>query len=157
MWDPAQMSARSRFHRAAHRTGLEILGWTLVVLGIAALVLPGPGLLMVVGGLAVLSQQYAWAERRLHPIKERAFQAARIGVKTWPRIAVSALSAFAFMTVGIIWMTQPPAPGWWPLKEQWWLPGGWGTGLSLVLSAVIALVLLVYSIRRFREAPEQTS
>jgi hypothetical protein len=144
------MSARSRFHRAAHRTGLEIVGWTLVVLGIAALVLPGPGLLMLVGGLAVLSQQYVWAERKLHPIKERAYRAARIGVKTWPRIAISALSAFGFMALGILWMLQPPVPGWWPFHDDWWLFGGWGTGLSLVLSAIIALVLLVYSIRRFR-------
>ncbi|WP_035777155.1 PGPGW domain-containing protein, partial [Arthrobacter sp. H5] len=151
------MSARSRFHRLAHRTGLEILGWTLVVLGFAALVLPGPGLLMLVAGLAVLSQQYAWAERRLHPVKEKAFQAAKIGVKTWPRIVVSCLSALAFMTVGIVWMIGPPVPGWWPPEPgwwlanlNWWLPGGWGTGLSLVLSAIIALVLIVYSVRRFR-------
>ncbi|GAA2174312.1 hypothetical protein GCM10009784_12100 [Arthrobacter parietis] len=149
------MSARSRFHRAAHRTGLEILGWTLVVLGFAALVLPGPGLLMLVGGLAVLSQQYEWAERKLHPIKKQAYKAARIGVKTWPRIAVSAVSAFGFMALGILWMLQPPAPGWWPFNDDWWLFGGWGAGLSLVLSAIIALTLLVYSIRRFRRRPRR--
>ncbi|MBB1022464.1 hypothetical protein G6030_14410, partial [Dietzia sp. E1] len=28
---------------AARRLGLEVLGWTLVALGVAALFLPGPG------------------------------------------------------------------------------------------------------------------
>ena len=32
---------------AAKRVALEVVGWTLVVAGIAALVLPGPGLLML--------------------------------------------------------------------------------------------------------------
>ena len=39
-----------------------VLGWLLVVAGVLALVLPGPGLLMVFSGLAILSQHYAWAE-----------------------------------------------------------------------------------------------
>ena len=46
---------------AAKRVTLEVVGWTLVVAGIVALVAPGPGLLMVFGGLAILSQQYDWA------------------------------------------------------------------------------------------------
>lgn len=144
------MNPRSRLHRAAHRTGLEILGWALVVLGIAGLVLPGPGLLTLVAGLAVLSQQYEWAERRLHPVKERAFQAARLGVQTWPRIIASALGAFWLIAAGVLWIVQPAAPRWWPVDEYWWLLGGWGTGVSLVASGLLALTLLGYSIRRFR-------
>ena len=31
---------------------LEVVGWILVVAGIAALILPGPGLLMLFAGLA---------------------------------------------------------------------------------------------------------
>ena len=63
--------------RAAKRIGLEIVGWTLVVVGIAALVLPGPGLLMMAGGIVLLSQQYEWAERRVEPIKREALQGRR--------------------------------------------------------------------------------
>ena len=36
---------------AAKRIGLELVGWLLVVAGLAALILPGPGLLMIAGGL----------------------------------------------------------------------------------------------------------
>lgn len=74
---------------ATKRIALEILGWLLVLAGIAALVLPGPGLLMLFGGLAILSQQYEWAERRLDPIKFRALRGAAEGVETWPRIILS--------------------------------------------------------------------
>ena len=44
--------ARLSSGAVAKRLVLEVVGWTLVVAGIAALVLPGPGLLMVFGGLA---------------------------------------------------------------------------------------------------------
>jgi hypothetical protein len=137
--------------RQGKRILLEAVGWTLVVLGIAALVLPGPGLLMLFAGMAVLSQQYEWAERRLSPVEQAAKRAAREGVATIPRILVS-LTAITVMTgIGITWGLRPPAPGWWPLPEHWWLPGGWGAAASLIVSAMIALGLLIYSIRRFRD------
>ena len=77
---------------AARRVALESLGWVLVVAGIAALVLPGPGLLMIFAGMAILSQQYEWAEKRLEPVKEKALTAAEESVETWPRIVLSVLS-----------------------------------------------------------------
>ena len=81
-----QKSARSRSADAARRIAATILGWFLVLAGIAALILPGPGLLLLAAGLAVLSQQYEWAERRLEPVKVAAFKTAADGVQTWPRI-----------------------------------------------------------------------
>lgn len=131
------------------RTGIEILGWTLVVVGIGALVLPGPGLLTVVAGLAVLSQQYVWAEKQLHPIKVKAFHAAALGVKTWPRIVISFLGGVWIIAVGIVWGLQPPVPGWWPINDDWWLPGGWGTGSTMIFSGLIAFALIIYSVHRF--------
>jgi len=134
----------------ARRVLLESLGWILVVVGLAALVLPGPGLLAVFAGLAILSQQYEWAERRLNPVKERALKAAADSVETWPRVVISVLSALFIMAVGVVWGLRPAAPSWWPLDDSWWLIGGWGTGVSLIVSGFIALGLVVYSYRRFR-------
>ena len=48
---------------------------TEVVLGVAAIFLPGPGLLGIFAGLALLSQQYEWAERRVEPVRLRALLA----------------------------------------------------------------------------------
>ena len=138
--------------RAAKRVALETVGWVLVVAGVAALVLPGPGLLMLFAGLAILSQTYVWAERRLEPVKQRALSAAREGVETWPRILMSVIAALLVVGFGVLWVVRPPAPGWWPVDESWWLIGGWGTGSTLILSGVIALGLVAYSYRRFRSS-----
>jgi hypothetical protein len=135
---------------AAKRLGLETLGWVLVAGGIAALILPGPGLLMIVAGLALLSQQYEWAERRLEPAKRRALKAAAEGVETWPRILMSCAGAASLVVLGIVWLIDPDVPSWWPVGDKWWLVGGWGAGVSLIVSGLLAFTLIVYSYRRFR-------
>ncbi|GAA3292695.1 PGPGW domain-containing protein [Arthrobacter citreus] len=132
------------------RTGIEVVGWTLIVLGLAALILPGPGLLALVAGLAVLSLRYRWASRFLRPVKAKAFETAEKGVQTWPRISASVFSALSIMAVGVVWGVWARAPGWWPYSDKWWLPGGWGTGTGLIISGLIALSLIVYSCRKFR-------
>ncbi|HET8562149.1 MAG TPA: PGPGW domain-containing protein [Marmoricola sp.] len=136
----------------AKRMVLVVLGWVLVLGGIAALVLPGPGLLALFAGLALLSQEYDWARRRVEPVKQAAFRAATEGVQTWPRIMLSLLGVCCLLALGGLWIWRPPPPGWWPVHEDWWLVGGWVAGATLVASALIALGLLVYSIRRFRGA-----
>lgn len=129
---------------------LEILGWIMVLLGIAAIFLPGPGLLLLFGGLALLSQRYAWARRRVEPVKDAALRTAAQGVQTWPRILLSLAGVVWLVGLGIVWGLRPPAPDWWPLRESFWLLGGWGTGATLIVSGLIALATIVYSYRRFR-------
>ncbi len=63
-------------------TVILVVGWALVLSGLAALILPGPGLLMLLAGLVVLSQEYEWAERRLKPVRIKAFTTAAAGVQT---------------------------------------------------------------------------
>lgn len=61
----------------ARRTGVLLLGVLLCVAGAALLVLPGPGLLVLVAGLAVLSIEFAWARRLL--LRARAELRRRAG------------------------------------------------------------------------------
>jgi hypothetical protein len=135
---------------AVRRVVLEVFGWALVAGGVAALVLPGPGLLMLFAGLALLSQQYTWAERRVDPVKERAVQAAKDGVQTWPRILLSLLGVLWLIGAGVVWAVRPPAPGWWPVDEGWWLFGGWAAGLTLIASGLLAGAMMGYAFVKYR-------
>ncbi|GAA3629176.1 PGPGW domain-containing protein [Kineosporia mesophila] len=133
---------------------LQIVGWALVLVGIAALVLPGPGLLALFAGLAVLATQYEWAERRLEPVRKAALRTAADGVASPLRIAASVLGIACLMGIGVVWGLHPATPQWWPLDDRWWLPGGWGAGASLIFSGLIAAATVVYSYINFREIQE---
>ena len=139
---------------AAKRVLFEVIGWVLVLAGIAALVLPGPGLLLLAAGLAVLSQQYEWAERRVDPIFDRAMISAAQGVASKFTVALSTLFALGLVACGVLWIASPPVPAWWPLAESWWLPGGIATGITQVASGLVALGLIVWSYRRYHGKPE---
>ncbi len=130
--------------------GRQILGWVLVVAGLAALVLPGPGLLLLAAGLTLLASSYEWARRWSEPVRKKAKKAAKASVQSWRTISMGVVVAVAVMVVGVVWGLRPPAPGFWPLPEKWWLPGGWGTGSSLIGSGCIGIGLLVYSYRKYR-------
>ncbi len=136
--------------RLAKRIVIEGTGWLLVLLGLAALVLPGPGLLALFAGVALLSSQYQWAQKRLEPVKKAAVRTAADSVASIPRVALSSFLALALVAMGVIWVARPPEPSWWPLSEQWWLPGGWAAGASLILSGLMAAATIVYSYLNFR-------
>ena len=61
--------------RNSKRVGVTIAGFLLILVGAALLVLPGPGLLVIIAGLAVLATEYVWAQRLLRIAKQKATQA----------------------------------------------------------------------------------
>lgn len=141
-----------RSREAIKRLALEILGWSLVVLGIIAMPLPGPGLLILFVGLLVLSQQYEWAEKRVEPVRRAALKGAYDGVQTWPRIVLSLLGVVWLCFIGTVWLMQPPAPSWWPVDDRFWLFGGPWTGVTLIGSGMVALAIIGYSFVKYRGA-----
>ena len=57
------------------RIFVTIAGLVVLLAGIAFLVLPGPGLLVIFLGLSILATEYVWAQRLLRIAKEKANQA----------------------------------------------------------------------------------
>jgi len=105
--------------------------------------------MMLLAGLVVLSQEYEWAERRLKPVRIKAFTTAAAGVQTWPRVVASAFGGAVLVGLGVVWTLDPQIPEFWIVGPD--LPfGGVATGLTLVLSGVIVWGLLVYSVGHFR-------
>lgn len=39
------------------------MGWIVIVVGIILLPLPGPGTLIILGGVSLLAQEFRWARR----------------------------------------------------------------------------------------------
>jgi len=53
------------------------MGFTIILIGVALLVLPGPGTLVIILGLALLGTEFVWARRLLKRVKESGDHAAR--------------------------------------------------------------------------------
>ena len=83
---------RSRFYRVP----FAVLGFTVVLIGVAMLVLPGPGLLVIAAGLAMLALEFAWAERVLERTLDRMTETStRVRRLTRLEKAVSTLAGLA--------------------------------------------------------------
>jgi uncharacterized protein (TIGR02611 family) len=63
--------------RSGKRAAVFVVGVALVVVGLIMFVTPGPGIVLVVAGLAVLATEFAWAEHLLDKAKEQAAKAGR--------------------------------------------------------------------------------
>ena len=53
------------------------VGVTLLILGIAFLVLPGPGIPLIIAGLAILATEFTWAEIWLNRTKHHVNNAVK--------------------------------------------------------------------------------
>lgn len=57
--------------RHTKRVVIAVVGITVILIGFAFFVLPGPGLLIIIVGLAILATEFAWAQGLLHQARER--------------------------------------------------------------------------------------
>ena len=54
----------------ARKLIVAVIGSTVVVVGIALIVLPGPAVIVISLGLAILATEFFWARRLLRRIKQ---------------------------------------------------------------------------------------
>ena len=52
------------------KTVVGVIGFTVLLIGAALLVLPGPGFVVIIVGLAILASEFVWAERLLGRAKQ---------------------------------------------------------------------------------------
>ncbi len=55
----------------ARRIAISVVGGTVLLIGVAMLILPGPGLVVIPLGLAILGLEYAWARVWLRKVRTR--------------------------------------------------------------------------------------
>ena len=52
-------------YKQLKRVAIAVIGGTVVLIGIALIVLPGPAIIVIPAGLAILATEFAWAKRWL--------------------------------------------------------------------------------------------
>lgn len=52
-----------RLKKSARKVGVAILGFAVLILGVILIPLPGPGILVCLVGLTILSWEFEWALR----------------------------------------------------------------------------------------------
>jgi len=63
--------------RQAKRVIRVVVGFTLLIVGVLLLILPGPGWVTIFFGLALLAAEFAWARRLLDRLKSTVNQVKR--------------------------------------------------------------------------------
>jgi tellurite resistance protein TerC len=59
-------------YRWARRIAVSLVGGTVLLIGVIMIVTPGPALVVIPAGLAILSVEFAWARYWLSRVKAKA-------------------------------------------------------------------------------------
>lgn len=106
---------RHRQRNRLYRIGFAVLGFLVLTAGVVMLVTPGPGIPVLILGLAMLALEFAWAERWLDRIATKAEQAVDEVTKGSPlRRALVLGAGLAVAAVGLallVFWDIPYVPG----------------------------------------------
>ncbi|MGI8615062.1 MAG: TIGR02611 family protein [Nocardioidaceae bacterium] len=108
--------------RYPYRVAVGVVGGLIVVGGLAAIPLPGPGWLVVFAGLAILASEFEWARRLLEFTKRRLKAWTNwVGRQpVWVRILVALATAAIVYGVVVLSLHFTGVPGWIPTWVPLW-------------------------------------
>ncbi|MDQ3716047.1 MAG: TIGR02611 family protein [Actinomycetota bacterium] len=101
---------------SAYRIGVGVVGFVILLGGAAAIPLPGPGWLVVIGALFVLATEFTWAERLLEFTKKRVKSWTDwVGRQpVWVRVLIGLATAAFVYGVLVITLHLTGVPDWIP-------------------------------------------
>lgn len=67
--------------KLVRRVAICVIGTTVLLLGVVMLVLPGPAVLVIPAGLAILAVEFAWARKWLRIVRAKTHEALSSGYR----------------------------------------------------------------------------
>jgi protein-S-isoprenylcysteine O-methyltransferase Ste14 len=116
---------------------VTILGAVLLLAGLAMMVLPGPGIVVIVAGLAVLATEYVWARSLLDRARTQAAKAQEAAVANRWRTGATVLFGLGMIGLGVAMLVLD-------LDVPFW---GGVTGAVLIVTALILLTTTYLTLR----------
>ena len=134
------------------RFTVTIVGAALLAVGLAMMVLPGPGILLIVAGLAVLATEYVWARTLLVRAKRQAQHVQEAAVASPLRTGGCVAFAVGLGALGVVMLLVEDVA--WPVLDDL-IDRVWGpvTGGILVVTGLILLTTTVITVRTARGEP----
>lgn len=123
---------------------VAVLGITLLLIGIALLVLPGPGFLLIAGALALLATQFEWAKKPLDYAKDKAEVGIQEVASSKLRTVFAVLCALVLVGIGVADLAGVDVP--------------WVNRISavlLILSGLFLVGTMVYALRKAQEGSQR--
>ena len=121
------------------RLAVGVVGCVLLLVGVALLVLPGPGFVLIAGAVAVLATQFEWAKRPLDYAKDKASVGIEEVATSKFRASLAVVCALGMVAIGVVELAGVRLPHVNAL-----------TAVMLILSGLFLVGTLVYAVVRAR-------
>lgn len=117
---PEFIKARRVLH-LSWQVGIFIIGLAVVVLGIIMLPLPGPGWVVIFGGMAIWATEFVWAQLVLRWTKRKVTEAAQKALDPKVRrrnIILTSIGLVIVAAIGAVYLYKFGFEMPWNIKDQ---------------------------------------